>query len=130
MVSGRSSENTSTTNRSGGDEPRSAGSGDGIGNISLGELMAARPIQPLVRCRVTLWGNLRKCSVFFTCQWPNVQGRTGRWLGKTPLDCGTVGPTCGMRIHLLVRPIAQISPILGQGVPICLLGRLLALSVA
>src|SRR6266853_7059178 len=80
--------------------------------------MAARPIQPLVRCRSTHWGNLRKCSVFFTCQWPNVQGRTGRWPSKSPLDCGTVGLKCGMPIQLLLRQIAQISPILGQGIPI------------
>src|SRR5215467_6041545 len=41
IISGRSSENTSTTNRSGGDEPGSTDSGDGIGNVFLGELKLA-----------------------------------------------------------------------------------------
>src|SRR5882724_4723241 len=115
MVSGRSSENTSTTNRSGGDEPRSAGSGDGIGNIFLGELMAARPIQPLVRCRATHWGNLRKCSVFFTCQWPNVQGRTGGWSVKAQWHCGTVGPKCGTPIHLYCGRLHRLVPFWAKG---------------
>src|SRR6478736_1400745 len=46
MVSERSSENTSTTNLSGGDEAGSADSGESIGNIFLAELTTAGGSKP------------------------------------------------------------------------------------
>jgi hypothetical protein len=46
IVSGRSSEKTSTTNLSGGDEPGSADSGDESGNIFLAELIGGSGTQP------------------------------------------------------------------------------------
>src|ERR1700686_2021742 len=99
MVSGRSSEKTSTTNLSGDDEPGSADSGDNIGSIFLKLLTAASRLQPFVRCRSPLWGNLRKYTLLFL----PVHGqmyRVGRYAGASV--CGTVDPHKRICVHILV----------------------------
>src|SRR5476649_406240 len=100
MVSGRSSENTSTTNLSGDNEPGSADSGDTIGNIFLTVFTAASRLQPAsYQMPLFAFGKLTEVHPAVL----PVHGqmyRVGRYSGAWV--CGTVDPHKRIWVHILV----------------------------
>src|SRR6476620_7746293 len=65
MVSARSSEKTSTTKRSGGQEPGSRDSWESIGNIFLGELKVSGSCGPFCEMPLTYLGKLTEVPMSF-----------------------------------------------------------------